>query len=161
MLDEGGLISALRWYVTGFSKRSGIEVELVATPDIGRLPPEIEMDLFRIVQECLANVHRHSGSRTAQIRVGQQAEQIILQVKDQGRGMPAEKAGVATLGVGISGMRERLRYLGGKLLVSSSDRGTTVTAFLPLSARRSSRPPSSDEPEMLDSGSAAEEQRAL
>jgi two-component system, NarL family, sensor histidine kinase UhpB len=156
-LDQGGLISALKWYVNGFAKRSGIEVDLFTAPDIGRLPREVEMDLFRIVQECLANVHRHSGSSTAQVRVGRQAEQIILQVQDQGHGIRAEKANdVASLGVGVSGMRERLRQLGGRLLVSSSNQGTTVTAFLPLAAS----PPALSAPsenQTLDSENAAEE----
>jgi two-component system, NarL family, sensor kinase len=137
MLDQAGLVSALKWYINGFTKRSGIEVGLAATPNMGRLPRGMEMDLFRVVQETLTNIHRHSGSSTAAIRVTKQSSQLVLQIKDRGCGMPAKAAtteaeGVGSLGVGIVGMRQRLRQLGGRLEIESTAQGTTVTAFVPL-----------------------------
>jgi len=142
MLDQAGLVPALQWYIEGFAKRSGIEVGLVTPQEIGRLPQEVEADLFRIVQEGLANVHRHSGSSTATVRLDQSGQHLALQIKDQGRGMGktvlAEANGTESLGVGIRGMRERLRQLGGKLEIESTGQGTTVTAIVPLSASQAS-----------------------
>jgi PAS domain S-box-containing protein len=140
MLDQAGLVSALRWYIDGFTKRSGIDVGLVVTQEIGRLPREMETDLFRIVQEGLANILRHSGSSTATVRLEKQAAQLTLQIKDQGRGMPkravtAVPNRVESLGVGIAGMRQRLRQLGGRLKIDSVGQGTTVTATVPLPAK--------------------------
>jgi signal transduction histidine kinase len=136
LLDEAGLVSALRWYVDGFSKRSNIQVELHVPEDFGRLPQEMETALFRTVQECLTNVHRHSGSTVASIHVDRTPEEIRLTVKDRGTGIPPEKLdGVTnggTPGVGIGGMRERMRQLGGSLVLQSSQRGTTVEARLPM-----------------------------
>src|SRR5215510_651426 len=148
LLDKAGLYAALCWYLDGFTKRSGIDVDLVATRDIGRLPPEIEMDLFRVVQECLANVHRHSGSRTAQIWMERQPFQVVLRVEDHGRGMPTKMApGQWTepdeshsFGVGLCGMRQRLRHLGGHLEIVSSSHGTTVKAIVPLGEQIAARP---------------------
>ena len=143
MLDQTGLVAALRWFLDGFAQRSGIDVDLVATADVGRLPPEIEMDLFRVVQECLANVHRHSGSSTAQLWIERQATQVQLRVKDQGHGMPslpAEREDSGQLGVGLSGMRQRLRHLGGRLEIESSSQGTTITAIVPLPADSGNSP---------------------
>ena len=148
LLDKAGLYAALCWYLDGFTKRSGIDVDLVATRDIGRLPPEIEMDLFRVVQECLANVHRHSGSRTAQIWMERQPFQVVLRVEDHGRGMPARMAPgqwtepdeSRSFGVGLCGMRQRLRHLGGHLEIVSSSHGTTVKAVVPLGQQITARP---------------------
>jgi two-component system NarL family sensor kinase len=135
LLDELGLMSALRSYTTGFTQRSGIQVEL-KTDDIGRLPRDIEITLFRIVQEALTNVHRHSGSQRAEIRVIRDPREVHLHVSDDGRGVPPEKLDLisegASVGVGIAGMRERARQLGGHLKVGSSTGGTTITAILPL-----------------------------
>jgi PAS domain S-box-containing protein len=137
MLDGAGLIAALGWYLDGFAKRSGIHVELIAPQDHWRLPEEIEMDLFRIVQECLANVHRHSGSSTAQVRIERAASGVVLRVEDQGRGMQSktsllEAEDSLSFGVGLSGIRQRLRHLGGRLEIVSNEQGTTVTAIVPL-----------------------------
>ena len=137
LLDEAGLVSALRWYVEGFSKRSGIHVDLVTLPELERLPLETETALFRVVQESLTNIHRHSGSHTATIQISQNASTITLEVKDAGKGIIEESlstngSDVVVPGVGIMGMRERLRQLGGMLEVSSSKHGTTVKAALPL-----------------------------
>jgi PAS domain S-box-containing protein len=135
MLDLLGLSACFRWYLQGFSRRTGIEVQLTTTPDIGRLPGKIETDLFRIVQECLANIHRHSGSRTAQVRLELRATEVVLQVEDQGHGMPASpvnQTNTRPAGVGLSGIDQRLRYLGGHMEVESNSHGTTITAVVPL-----------------------------
>jgi PAS domain S-box-containing protein len=134
VLDLLGLNAALREYVEGFSRRAGIDVKLTATPVIERLPQRIETDLFRIVQECLSNIHRHSGSRTAQVRLELRATEVVLQVEDQGHGMPEPASGVNVKagGVGLSGIAQRLRYLGGRMEITSNSHGTTVTAAVPL-----------------------------
>lgn len=136
MLDEAGLASALRWYVDGFTQRSGIQVDLEITEDFGRVQPELETAVFRTVQECLTNVHRHSGSKTATVRLLHCASELRLQVKDDGTGIAAEKldkvASDGAPGVGIRGMRERLRQLGGTLEVNSSQTGTTVEVRVPV-----------------------------
>src|SRR5262245_12414515 len=137
MLDQAGLVDALKWYVGGFIKRSGINVEMLTIHEIGRLPAEIEMAFFRIVQESLTNIRRHSGSSSANIRLEKTRDQVILQVSDQGRGMAAkinsaEKDEGESLGVGLPGMRQRLHQLGGSLIIESSDRGVVVTAIVPI-----------------------------
>jgi signal transduction histidine kinase/ABC-type uncharacterized transport system substrate-binding protein len=137
MLDQAGLVFAIEWYIDGFIKRSGIRVGLVVQPDLSRLPPEVEMALFRVVQECLINIHRHSGSSTAEIRLERRGSQVVLEVKDQGRGLPAngevgEADEIVSVGVGIPGMRQRLSQLGGSLEIETGDQGTTVTAVVPL-----------------------------
>jgi signal transduction histidine kinase/ABC-type uncharacterized transport system substrate-binding protein len=137
MLDQAGLVFALEWYIDGFIKRSGIRVGLVVSPDLSRLQPEIEIALFRVVQECLINIHRHSGSSTAEIRLERQGGRMVLEVKDQGRGLPAngevgEAADIVSIGVGIPGMRQRLSQLGGSLEIETGDQGTTVRAVVPL-----------------------------
>jgi signal transduction histidine kinase len=136
LLDEAGLSSALRWYVDGFVERSQIKVDLDIAPDLGRLPRELETAIFRIVQECLTNVHRHSGSPTARIRIGYQGHEVRVEVRDEGKGIPAEKrraiASTGIPGVGIRGMRERVRQLGGVLEVNSDGNGTNVMVSLPL-----------------------------
>jgi len=139
LLDEIGLAPALRWYVNGFTSRSGIEVSLRISAEVGRLSAEAETALFRVVQESLGNVHRHSGSKTAAIRLRRTVGEIVLTISDRGAGMDtmsSAKAGddIHSLGVGIAGMSARLRQLGGKLEVRSSDRGTIVRAVLPQSS---------------------------
>jgi len=137
MLDEAGLLSALKWYIAGFSARSGITVDLRADSAVGRLPIDIETDLFRVVQECLSNIHRHSGSVAASIQLERNPERVLLQIRDWGRGMPAEIASgraLASPGVGIPGMHERLGQHHGHLEIKTSNKGTTVTATVPLSA---------------------------
>ena len=134
MLDELGLPAALRWYLSGFGERTGIDVELVVPEDLGRLSTAMEMDMFRIVQECLMNVHRHSGSRTALVKLELETDRIVLKVEDSGRGMPINTSGDKTsrlFGVGLSGMRQRLRHLGGRLEIASSSCGTRITAIVP------------------------------
>jgi PAS domain S-box-containing protein len=130
LLDDRGLRLALEWFVGGFQARSGIEVALEIDPEIERLPEAIELALFRVVQESLSNVHRHSESTVATIWLRRENGACVLQVRDCGRGLPPE----ATFeeGVGISGMKERLAQFGGTLDISSHSQGTTVTARLPL-----------------------------
>ena len=136
LLDEAGLASALRWYVEGFSERSRIKVDLEMSPGLARLPKEIEISIFRTVQECLTNIHKHSDSPTATIRVIQQGENLTLEIEDAGKGVPPEKRSLLTSsgasGVGVSGMRERLRQLGGSLEIQSDANGTRVIATLPI-----------------------------
>jgi PAS domain S-box-containing protein len=137
MLDESGLAVALEWYLDGFSKRSGLRVNLAAPPDLGRLPAEVETALFRVVQESLTNIHRHSGSKVAAVQFTRDADSVTLAVKDEGRGMPRPGPDGSAMGVGIRGMRERLHQLGGRLEINSSQRGTTVRAVLPLGGKQS------------------------
>jgi len=136
VLDDLGLSSALAWYIEGFTKRSGIAVKLEIAADLGRLTQELELMLFRIVQESLTNIHRHSGSRTAKIRIARYANEVVLQISDQGHGIAGNlKDGVLTLervGVGIAGMRERVRQMGGRLEIRSRSSGTDVEVVAPL-----------------------------
>ena len=131
LLDELGLASALSWYVRGFESRSGITVALDVREGMERLPAAVENALFRVVQEALTNIHRHSDSATAEIRLARSATEVVLEVADQGRGIPAEAGsehGVLSLGVGVSGMRARLHQLGGELIIRATGQGTTVRA---------------------------------
>ena len=138
LLDELGLVSALKEYVRGFSERSGIETELVLPKQFSRLPQSVEIALFRIVQESLANIQRHSGSRSATIRLREDPPMVSLEIIDYGRGMKLASNGpaqpnVARLGVGIPGMRERMAQLGGRLEIESSPSGTTIRATMSTS----------------------------
>ena len=149
LLDEAGLEPALRCFVDGFSKRSNIAVGLEISPNLGRLPREAEISIFRVVQECLTNVHRHSGSPTAAVRVTRQKTYVRVEIEDAGRGMSgaASKLGTSTQhGVGVLGMRERLRNLGGTLEIHSSSEGTRLTAVLPAPAGDSSDLPADAAP---------------
>jgi signal transduction histidine kinase len=136
LLDEAGLASAVRWYVDGFSQRSKIKVDLDLPDDFGRLPREPETAIFRVVQECLTNIHRHSGSATARIVLRHFEDHVSVEVADKGKGIPAEKqdemASAGAPGVGLRGMRERIRQLGGSLEINSDDAGTVVAARLPV-----------------------------
>jgi PAS domain S-box-containing protein len=139
MLEELGLIGALRDYVGGFSARSGIEVELESKEDFERCSPEIETALFRVVQESLSNVHRHSTSKVAMIKLIRNGDLIELTIIDRGKGLPRGlllgTAETARVGVGISGMRQRIIQLQGHLEISSNEDGTTVCAVLPCCLR--------------------------
>ncbi|HET9401493.1 MAG TPA: response regulator [Candidatus Acidoferrales bacterium] len=137
LLDECGLSSALMWYAEGFEKRSGVEVKLDVPPNFPRLCMDAETALFRVVQESLTNVHRYSGGSDAQIRIRAEGKEVLLEVVDHGKGIPANntqegRGAVRSLGVGIPGMRERIRQLGGSLEVESDATGTRVTAILPV-----------------------------
>jgi len=130
LLEEAGLESALRWFVEGFSVRSHIPVTLELQPELGRLPRELEIAVFRIVQECLTNIHRHSASPNASIRIFRDAKDVTVEVRDQGKGMSVDNA---RSGVGIAGMQERVAQLGGRLEIKSGSTGTVVTAVIPVS----------------------------
>jgi two-component system NarL family sensor kinase len=137
LLDESGLASAVRWYAEGFQKRSGIHLSVDIAPGLGRLSMEVETALFRVVQESLTNVHRYSGSPDAEIKIFAKGGELHLEVVDHGKGIEAGTArtsidGIASLGVGIPGMRERLRQLGGRLQVDFGRNGTRVFANIPL-----------------------------
>jgi PAS domain S-box-containing protein len=136
MLDEVGLLPAIRWFVNGFSQRSGVEVSLNLPLTLRRLPVEVEIAIFRAVQESLTNVHRHSGSSTATVRLGAENGEILLEVTDDGCGIPPQKLAArqeqAMIGIGILGMRERMRQLGGQMEISSANKGTSVYVKLPL-----------------------------
>ncbi|HEV2268436.1 MAG TPA: PAS domain S-box protein [Steroidobacteraceae bacterium] len=137
MLDEEGLASALDLYLEGFSARSGIRIALEISAEIGRLPQEIESTLFRIVQESLTNMHRHSETSVGAIRMAVACGELVLEVEDRGKGIAAatlekiRKDGPG-VGVGIAGMRERMRQVGGRLEIESGGPGTTIRALLPL-----------------------------
>ncbi len=136
-LESLGLFDAVRQYVSGFARRSGLSVDLDMRDEGDRLDREVETALFRVLQESLTNIHRHSNSRSARVRIVRGPGAIVLQVQDEGGGMGGaqtaeEQRTTATPGVGITGMRERLRQLGGSLTIESDSAGTTVTATLPL-----------------------------
>jgi PAS domain S-box-containing protein len=142
MLDEVGLASAVRWYASGVAQRSGIQMNVSVPRKFGRLSRETETALFRIVQESLTNVVLHSGSKNAKIRITQHSQDVKLEVSDEGRGIPLGVLdridGNKRLGVGIVGMRERMKELGGRLEINSNSTGTTVTAIVPLEVSRES-----------------------
>jgi PAS domain S-box-containing protein len=134
LLEIAGLPAALRWYVDGFSERSKLKVDLEIPSDLGRLPEDTELAIFRIIQECLTNIHRHSGSPTAAISIEHRDDCLIIQARDDGKGIPVEKQKKlnesSLSGVGFGGMRERLRQLGGTLEIESTGTGTVVRATL-------------------------------
>jgi PAS domain S-box-containing protein len=135
-LDEYGLASALQWYAEGFARRSGIKVDLNLPDGLRRMPKDVETALFRVVQECLTNVQRHSGSLIARIRIVQEPEALFLEVADDGRGLPtaAQEMGqtASRIGLGLLGMKERMRLLGGHLEIKSGSHGSTIRVDLPL-----------------------------
>jgi PAS domain S-box-containing protein len=135
LLDETGISSALSWYVQGLVERSSLEIDLQVPDNFGRLPSEMELVIFRLVQECLTNIHRHSGSKVALIRIEREENTIHVTVEDRGRGMSPERLAAIQsqgTGVGIRGMRERVRHLRGDLVIESNGAGTKVCATLPL-----------------------------
>jgi PAS domain S-box-containing protein len=136
LLDETGLRSALHWFVDGLAKRSGIQVALTITPPIfPRLAKDIEMTIFRVGQESLTNVYRHANTDSARVEIEKQPEWVMVRVRDYGKGLPPEISGrtqSSRLGVGVTGMRERVRQLGGQLTLSSAEPGALVEAKIPL-----------------------------
>jgi len=142
-LDESGLSSALRWYTDGLAERSGLNIDLNIPDDLERLDPELELTIFRLVQECLTNIHRHSGSKTAAIRIACEPDKIYVEVQDHGKGMSQERfAEVQSqgVGVGIRGMRERVRQSHGELTIDSNALGTKVTAIFPAKTPAATEP---------------------
>jgi signal transduction histidine kinase len=134
LLEEIGLISAVPWYVEGFAKRSGIEVNLAMPPELDRLPQPVEITLFRVLQECLTNIHRHSESNSAKVAITIAPERVTLRIEDSGKGIAAAGGQLAKSGVGLASMRERVRELGGELKITSSSSGTVVMTIIPLKA---------------------------
>jgi two-component system, NarL family, sensor kinase len=139
LLDEIGFACAAEWYIEGFAKRSGLSVSHDLATDHERLPMNMETALFRVLQESLTNVHRHSGATKVHIHFSRQVEQIILDVRDDGCGIPAERLNQlreasAETGVGLAGMRERMNELNGRLELESDGKGTTIRAIVPLLA---------------------------
>jgi len=146
LLDEVGLASAVQWYIDGFTRRSNIRINLDFPSQVPRLKHELEITFFRILQEALTNVHRHSGSKVATVRFVLSHDGVTLEVQDSGRRAERTSLGpsgelVGTLGVGIRGMQERVRQLGGHFEVSSNTGGTTIRATLPTSAPAFETPP--------------------
>jgi PAS domain S-box-containing protein len=134
LLDENGLPEAIRWYLHGLMERSGLSVDLEIADGFGRLPDEMELAIFRVLQECLTNIHRHSGSKIAMIRLSCTADAVALEIQDQGKGIALEKLnGIrARSGVGITGMRERVRHFHGTMQIYSNGKGTKISVSLPL-----------------------------
>jgi signal transduction histidine kinase len=137
LLDEAGIASAARWFVEGFAKRSGIEVNCDVPEKLERPPRDCELVLFRVLQESLTNVHRHSGASAARIKLALHADRLKLEIADNGNGIPPDRLksleAAETAGVGIAGMRERVREMGGRLEIQSGNSGTTVSVILPIS----------------------------
>ena len=152
LLDEAGLASALHWYVEGFSERSKIDARLEIPQVFVGLTKEMELSIFRVVQECLTNIHRHAGSSTAGIRIIQDEACLRVDIEDAGKGIAPEKetalGSSAHAGVGLRGMRERLRRLGGTLQIQSNGTGTRVLAILPV-PRASAAPAAQEVPKSL------------
>ena len=135
LLDEAGLFSAVTWYAQGMSERSGIQVDVDMARDFGRLPRELELAVFRLLQESLTNIHRHSSSKTARIRLEHDRDTVTVEVQDQGKGISSERLAEIQSGgsgVGIRGMRERLRQFHGDLAIESTNSGTRVVARVPI-----------------------------
>jgi len=143
LLDETGFASAARWYVEGFAKRSGIQTSLDMPEELGRLAPSLELALFRVLQESLTNVHRHSKSRKADVSVKLSEDEVVLRIRDYGQGIPPDvldrfRSKRAHGGVGLAGMRERIHELGGRLEMDSDGNGTQVVASMPRSQSKNS-----------------------
>jgi two-component system NarL family sensor kinase len=139
LLDESGLTSAAQWYLAGFAQRSGIKVRVDFAPEIQRLPKQIENALFRVLQESLTNVHRHSGSFEVDVRLRREGPVVILEVRDYGCGISKKFPSTSRMaapdsGVGLAGMRERLNELEGELEIEPADPGTRLRATVPLLA---------------------------
>jgi len=141
MMDEAGLSSAARWYLQGFGERSGIRVNFETSDDLDRLPDDIEVAMFRILQEALTNVHRHAAATETEVRILRDAEQVLLEIKDNGHGMPRDvltrftQTGAST-GVGLTGIRERVRELGGCFRMDSDNKGTSLLITVPVPANQ-------------------------
>lgn len=139
LLKEVGLKSAIPWYLDGFTKRSGIKASFQISPDIRRLSSDANEAIFRVLQEALTNVHRHSGSTTAAIQLLTKNDSLVLSISDNGKGIPPEllspnRRGNSHLGMGLWGMSQRLRFLGGRLEITSSGKGATITATIPIAS---------------------------
>ncbi|MFZ0641445.1 MAG: response regulator [Candidatus Acidiferrales bacterium] len=137
LLDENGLPPALSWYLRGLTERSGMDIGFYISEEFGRLPRDMELVVFRVVQECLTNVHRHSGSKNAAIWITRETDRVLVEVRDEGKGISPERLAEIQSkgsGVGIRGMRERLRQFQGEMIIQSGGAGTTVLVTIPLNA---------------------------
>jgi signal transduction histidine kinase len=142
LLDDTGLPSAMRAYIEGLRERSGIMVELEIDPNLGRLSEDVEAMAFRIVQESLTNVHRHARTRTARVQINCGPQKVTIQVQDKGQGIPGFTSiddPNLKIGLGIQGMRERVRQLKGQFNIESGASGTTLTAALPINGHLKSK----------------------
>lgn len=150
LLDEAGFASAAKWYVDGFTQRSKIPVQLEIAAELGRLPREAELVLFRTLQEGLTNIHKHSGSTQVTVRLANEADNTVFTIQDNGKGIPAatleefERTGGGS-GIGLAGMRERVQDLGGRFELHSDSRGTRVTVILPSTLAERATPASGDQ----------------
>jgi two-component system NarL family sensor kinase len=140
LLDEAGFSSAAKWYLEGFAQRSGIEVKMDLPDNVGRLPKSIELGLFRVLQESLTNIHRHSGSSRADVALKVFPDKVILEVRDYGKGIPRElrenfRTKGISFGVGLAGMRERVRELGGDFDIQAKTPGNSISVTLPFAAK--------------------------
>ena len=157
LLDENGLSQAIHWYMQGLKERSDLDIELSIPENFGRLPADLELTIFRIVQEGLTNIHRHSGSKTATIRLSRSADSVLLKIEDHGKGISPEKLAALRAqrtGVGIMGMRERVRHLNGVMDIQSNGTGGTISVTFPVPTIPTSIPPSGSE-SILQSSKAA------
>jgi signal transduction histidine kinase len=137
LFDELGLSAALKWYLEGYARDSGLKIDFQIDHDFGRLPPELEHTLLAVVQEGISNVRRHSGSASAAVRLTRDANGAYLEVEDHGSGLPAEvertlATGAIDVGVGLTAIRERLAQNLGNLEIFSSAKGTRLRAFVPV-----------------------------
>jgi signal transduction histidine kinase len=149
LLDENGLHSAINWYIDGIRERSHLDIRLEILEDFGRLPRNMELVIFRLVQECLTNIHRHSGSKTTSIRMAREESRIALEIRDEGKGMSPERLAEirsGRSGVGIRGMQERLRQFEGTMNIDSGSSGTQIFVTIPISKTAMSEEPSKTEP---------------
>jgi len=140
LLDEAGLSSAAKWYLEGFAQRSGIEVKVDLPEGAGRLPKPVALGLFRVLQESLTNIHRHSNSAKAEVALELYPDRVLLKVRDYGKGVPPEllenfRTDGTSTGVGLAGMRERIRELGGQLSIQRCAPGTAIFVTMPLPER--------------------------
>jgi len=139
MIDQAGLLTALRWYIEGFERRSGIATMLEVPDDLGKVSRDVETSIFRIVQESLTNVQRHSRSVTANVSVRRTDDRLFIEIADHGRGLPApvrdDRQALLASGLGIAGINERVREVGGEMTIQSTDEGTELRVMLPLVAR--------------------------
>jgi PAS domain S-box-containing protein len=134
LLDENGLPGTIQWYIQGLADRSSLKCEFIVSEHFGRLSDDVEVTIFRIVQECLTNIHRHSGSKTATIRLTNEGQSVSLEIQDEGKGIPAERLAEIQgnrAGVGIAGMRERVRHVNGRMDIQSNANGTKILVTLP------------------------------
>ena len=163
LLDEAGLASAVRCYIEGFSNRSKVQTDLQISTNFRRLPRELELSIFRVVQECLTNVHRHSESLTAKVGITEEETFLRVEIEDAGKGIPPDKQialkSSTESGIGLRGMSERLRLLGGTLEISSQNYGTKVTAIVPLPGKNGSE--TELRPESRDANAYTPDQRRI